>query len=171
MVPNEIRGPDLAGVVADASAVGLEYVVIGGFAVIAHGYLRATKDSDLLVPDGPATDEAILRFFDRIDAARFSDGKSYSADEIARGEHLRVDSRHGVIDVMRGGLPPLDYETSSARAIDGVWRGTPFRVASLRTLVGFKRLAGRPGDRVDLEKLENANGELPIDPIPGLDDL
>ena len=48
MVPGEIRGPDLAGVVADANAVGLEHVVIGGFAVIAHGYFRATKDSDIL---------------------------------------------------------------------------------------------------------------------------
>jgi hypothetical protein len=50
MAPSEIRGPDLAGVVADANAVGLEHIVIGGFAVIAHGYFRATKDSDLLVP-------------------------------------------------------------------------------------------------------------------------
>jgi hypothetical protein len=169
MGPSEIRGPDLAGVVADANAVGLPYVVIGGFAVIAHGYFRATKDSDLLVPDGPEADEAILRFFDLIDATRFSDGKTYTAEEIAGTHHLRVDSRHGVIDVMRGGLPPLDYETVAAGAVEGSWRGSPFRVASLPSLVGFKRLAGRPGDRLDLEKLEVANGELPIDPIPGLD--
>lgn len=170
MALDEIRGPDLAGVVADANEAGLGHVVIGGFAVIAHGYFRATKDSDLLVPDGPDADAAILRFFDLIGATRFSDGKVYTAEEIAGAHHLRVDSRHGVIDVMRGGLPPLDYETAAARAINGLWRDTPFRVASLRTLVGFKRLAGRPGDRVDLEKLERANGELPIDPIPGLDD-
>jgi hypothetical protein len=36
--------------------------------------------------------------------------------------------------------------------------------------VGFKRLANRPGDQVDLEKLKRVNGELPIEPIPGLDD-
>jgi hypothetical protein len=71
---------------------------------------------------------------------------------------------------MRGGLPPLDYETVAARAIEGSWRGQPFQVAALRSLVGFKRLARRSQDRVDLEKLERANGELPIDPIPGLDD-
>lgn len=170
MVLDEIRGPDLAGVVADANEAGLDHVVIGGFAVIAHGYFRATKDSDLLVPDGPEADAAILRFFDLIGATRFSDGKVYTAEEIADAHHLRVDSRHGVIDVMRGGLPPLDYGTVAARAINGLWRDTPFRVASLRTLVGFKRLAGRGQDRVDLEKLERANGELPIDPIPGLDD-
>ena len=169
MAPGEIHGPDLAGVVADANEVGLDHVVIGGFAVIAHGYFRATKDSDLLVPDAAEADAAIRRFFEKIGATRFSDGKTYTAEEIADAHHLRVDSCHGVIDIMRGGLPPLDYETVAARAIDGVWRGTPFRVASLRTLVGFKRLAGRPGDRVDLEKLERANGELPEDEIPGLD--
>jgi hypothetical protein len=164
-----IRGPDLAGVVADANAVGLPYVVIGGFAVIAHGYFRATKDSDLLVPDGRETDDAITRFLERIGATRFSDGKVYTADEIASNHHLRVESRHGVIDIMRGGLPPLDFETVAADAVDGSWRDTPFRLASLRSLVGFKRLAGRGQDRLDLENLERVNGELPIDPIPGLD--
>ncbi|HUC08097.1 MAG TPA: hypothetical protein VMR96_08405 [Solirubrobacterales bacterium] len=170
MVPSEIRGPDLAGAVADANRAGLKHVVIGGFAVIAHGYFRATKDSDLLVPDGAETDEAILRFFDLIDAVRFSDGNAYAADEIAGSDHLRVDSRHGVIDVMRGGLPPLDYETVAGHAIEGSWRDSQFQVAALRSLVGFKRLANRSQDRVDLEKLERANGELPIDPIPGLDE-
>ncbi len=48
-------------------------------------------------------------------------------------------------------------------------RMRPFRVAALRSLVGFKRLSGRGRDRVDLENLENANGKLPIDEIPGLD--
>ncbi|HEX7245603.1 MAG TPA: hypothetical protein VF245_08570 [Solirubrobacterales bacterium] len=54
-------------------------------------------------------------------------------------------------------------------AVEATWRDRPFRVAALRTLVGFKRLAGRGQDRLDLENLENANGELPIDEIPGLD--
>ncbi len=62
MFPSEPSGPDLDGVVADANAVDLHYVVIGGFSVIANGFLRATKDSDLLVPDGPETDAATTRF-------------------------------------------------------------------------------------------------------------
>lgn len=169
MDPIEIRGPDLSGVVADANRAGLEHVVIGGFAVIAHGYFRATKDSDLLVPEGPEADQAILRFLETIGASRFSDGKVLTAEDVAGAPHLRVDSRHGVIDIMRGGLPPLDYETVAAQAIEGSWRDSPFRVASLRSLVGFKRLANRGLDRVDLEKLELVNGELPVDPIPGLD--
>jgi hypothetical protein len=169
MVPSEIRGPDLSGVVSDANKAGLEHVVIGGFAVIAHGYLRATKDSDLLVPDGAETDEAIMRFLDLIAATRFGDDKTLTREDVVDAQHLRVDSRHGVIDIMRGGLPPLDYETVAANAEEGSWRGSPFRVASLRSIVGFKRLAARAQDHLDLEKLKDTNGELPIDPIPGLD--
>ena len=58
--------------------------------------------------------------------------------------------------------PDLDGVVADANAV-----GLPF--ASLRSLVGFKRLAGRPQDRVDLEHLQRVNGDLPIDPIPGLD--
>lgn len=169
MPPDEPSGPDLDGVVADANAVGLPYVVIGGFSVIANGFLRATKDSDLLVPDSPETDAAILRFLDRAEAARLSDGKTLVANDVAEAHHLRVKSRHGIVDIMRGGLPPLDYETVARDAIEAEVGGQPTRLASLRSIVGFKRLAGRPQDRRDLEELEAFHGELPIDPIPGLD--
>lgn len=70
---------------------------------------------------------------------------------------------------MRGGLPPLDYETVAAAAIEGEVGGQPARFASLRSIVGFKRLADRPQDHRDLEELEAFHGELPEDPIPSLD--
>ncbi|HET8861898.1 MAG TPA: hypothetical protein VFM94_01440 [Solirubrobacterales bacterium] len=170
MPPDELSGPDLDGVVADANAVGLAYVVIGGFSVIAHGYLRATKDSDLLVPDGQEADESIVRFLGRAEAARLHDGKILTADDVTGAHHLRVNSRHGIIDIMRGGLPPLDYETVAEGAVEVEVGGEMAPFASLRSLVGFKRLADRGQDRLDLEALERVNGELPIDPIPGLDD-
>jgi hypothetical protein len=169
MSQDELSGPDLVGVVADADAVGLPYVVIGGFSVIFHGYVRATKDSDLLVPDGPEANELILRFLERIEARHFRDDRVVTAEEVDAGEHLRVNSRHGIIDVMRGGVPPLDFETVADRADAIEWRGHEIRVASLPSVVGFKRLAGRPQDRLDLTELEAIHGELPLEPIPGLD--
>jgi len=169
MHPGELSGPDLDGVVADANSVGLRYVVIGGFSVIAHGYLRATRDSDLLVPDGPVADAAIRRFLECIDASRLHDGKRLGADDIEGASHLRVTSRHGIVDILRGGLPPLDFETVAADAIELDLNGEAAAFASLRSLVGFKRLAGRGQDRLDLENLERLHGDLPIDPIPGLD--
>lgn len=169
MPPGELSGPDLDGVVVDANAVGLPYVVIGGFSVIVHGFVRATRDSDLLVPDGSKADEAILRFLDRVEARRAGDDGPIAAGDLPDTDHLRVISRHGLIDILRGGVAPLDFETVAENAIEVEVGGEPAPFASLRSLVGFKRLADRGQDRVDLEELERVNGELPIDPIPGLD--
>src|SRR6188472_850662 len=103
------------------------------------------------------------------EARRFRDDKELGEDDVAGAEHLRVSSRHGIIDIMRGGLLPLDYETVSERAETAEWNGQTVRVAALPSVVGFKRLAARPQDQVDLTELEAIHGELPIDPIPGLD--
>lgn len=170
MPQDALSGPDLDGVVADANAVGLRYVVIGGFSVIANGYLRATDDSDLLVPDGPEADAEVGRFLERVEAARLYDGKELTPEDIAGAHHLRVNSRHGIVDIMRGGLPPLDYESVARDAFLADVGGQSAPIANLRSVVGFKRLAGRPRDRNDLEELEALHGELPIEPIPGLDD-
>lgn len=169
MPPHEPTGPDLEGVIADANAVGLRYVVIGGFSVIFHGYIRATKDSDLLVPDGSEADEAVLRFLERTKARRLRDEKVLTLEDIAGSEHLRVFTRHGIVDILRGGLPPLDYDTVSRRSASLEVGGQRGQVADLTSIVGFKRLAARPTDRIDLLKLEDLYGELPVEPIPGLD--
>jgi hypothetical protein len=40
---------DLLSLCQALNAEGVRYVLIGGFAVILHGFVRATKDIDLLV--------------------------------------------------------------------------------------------------------------------------
>jgi hypothetical protein len=145
-------------------------VVIGGFSVVAHGYVRATRDSDLLIPDGRAADEAAARFLASVDATRLRDGQPVDLEHVAGREHLRVHSRHGLIDLIRGGLPPLDFETVNSDASDVELFGETVRVASLESVVGFKRLAGRPHDHADLRELEAIYGELPATRIPGIDD-
>jgi hypothetical protein len=166
---SEPSGPDLEGVVADANAVGLPYVVIGGFSVIANGFVRATRDSDLLVPEGPEADAAILRFFERTESTRLFDGRVLTAGDVEGAPHLRVIGRHGLVDVVRGGLPPLDFETVAREAFDAEVGDESAPFASLRSIVGFKRLADRPNDRRDLEELAAIHGELPVVSIPGID--
>jgi hypothetical protein len=108
--------------------------------VIFHGYVRATRDSDLLVPDGEKADETILRFLELTDSRRLPDGKKLTIDDIAGAEQLRVNSRRGIIDIIRGGSPPLDFDTVSDRA-----------------------------DTVEWEGQMAIHGDLPVEPIPGLD--
>lgn len=166
----EPSGPDLVGVVRDANKAALPFVVVGGFSVIANGYVRATNDSDLLVPDGADANQAVLRFVQLVDATRGYDGKIVTAEDVGREEHLRLATKHGIVDIMRGGLPPLDYETVAGYAVPTEVGSEVAPIAALRSIIGFKRLAGRPRDRNDLEELKAFHGELPIDRIPGLDD-
>jgi hypothetical protein len=161
--------PDLAGITAAFLRAGAHFVVIGGFAVIANDYVRATEDVDLLIPDTPDNDAAIDQALIGL-GARWTDGdRPYAAGGIAGREHSRLWTEDGLIDLLREGAPPLDFETVSGQALRGNLGDGEFRVAGLASLVAFKRLAGRPRDRADLAELEAIHGELPVDPVPGLD--
>ncbi len=160
--------PDLVGVVTAANEVGLPYVIIGGFAVIANQYVRGTEDVDLLIADDRSLDSLLSRFFERIEARR--GGSLLPQRAISEAEALRVDSRFGQVDLLREGPPPVDFKTVADAAINLTYHGQPARVASLASLVALKRIAGRPRDLLDLSELERIHGPLPIQPVPGLDD-
>jgi hypothetical protein len=55
MPRDELSGPDLAGVVADANAVGLEHVVIGGFSLIYPRYQSKMSPIGTICASTPAT--------------------------------------------------------------------------------------------------------------------
>lgn len=70
------RAPEPEDVVRICRALneaGARYVLIGGFAVIAHGAGRFTKDIDLLVDDAP------------VNVARLKQGLRILADNAAAG--------------------------------------------------------------------------------------
>lgn len=148
---------------------GARFVVIGGFAVIANRFVRATEDVDFLVPDDPANDHRVIAALTALNSVRQRDAAPLRDEHLLGQEHLRVIGDAGMIDVIRGGVRPLDFETVESGAMSADYEGLVFPVASLRSIVGFKRLANRPQDRQDLERLAEIHGPLPEDPIPGLD--
>ncbi len=48
-------------------------MVIGGFAVIAHDYVRATEDVDLLIPEDEANDQRCEHALSSLEAVWASD--------------------------------------------------------------------------------------------------
>lgn len=162
--------PELDVAVAAMVKAGARFVVVGGFAVIANRYVRATEDIDFLVPDAADNDRRVLAALRALDGVRYRDSELLRDEHLAGQTHLRATTSAGVIDVMRGGLPPLDFETVAERAMSANFGGVEFLIAGLSSIVGFKRLAGRPRDRNDLEELAEVHGELPNEPIPGLDE-
>lgn len=160
--------PDLQRVTAALLRAGARFVVIGGFAVIANDYVRATEDVDLLVPDEPANDAALDEALLALDA-RWQDDSPFVAGGLTDRDHARMYTSGGIVDLLREGAAPLDFDRVADGALSSDLGDGTFLVAGLESIVAFKRLAGRPRDRSDLLELEQRHGPLPIVPLPGLD--
>jgi hypothetical protein len=152
------------------SEQGVPHVVIGGWAVITHGYVRYTRDIDVLIPNSLDARRRAAAAMSSVHARRLSGERIETGSEIPeQGWQLETD--HGRIDLLLEGEPPLDFASVSSSAIRTQMGGLALDVADLAHLVAFKRLAGRPHDRVDLDELAALNGgELPILLLPGIDD-
>lgn len=149
---------------------GVEFVIIGGFAVIAHGVVRATKDLDVC----PDPDEANLHRLaallrdlhaqqigvEELGEDQFPLDPLDPAD-LARGGNFLLETDLGRLDIMQW-VPGMDedgaYTELAGDAVTGEAFGVTFRVASLQHLRRMKRTAGRPRDLQDLADLEDAHG-------------
>lgn len=147
----------------------MPFVVIGGWAVISHGYVRTTQDIDLLVPDRPSVHHAVAEAMAELGARHRSRASTVAPTDTIPDQGWQLTTSLGDVDFLLEAVAPLDFVTVERTSIAGSMRGVPFRFAGLESLVAFKRLAGRPQDRADLAELEAINGPLPIVPIPGLD--
>jgi hypothetical protein len=165
-----IADPELDVAVAAMVAEDARFVVIGGFSVIANRFVRATEDIDFLVPDDAENDRRVLAALRGLDGVRLRDDESLREEHLVGQTHLRAKTRAGIIDIMRGGLPPLDYETVEERAMLADYGSVEFLIAGLSSIVGFKRLSDRARDRNDLIGLTEIHGELPNESIPGVDE-
>jgi hypothetical protein len=161
--------PELDVAAAAMVAEHARFVVVGGFSVIANRFIRATEDIDFLVPDDDENDRRVLSALLSLDGRRLRDDAPLKDEHLLGQTHLRATTRAGVVDILRGGLPPLDYDTVEGRAMRADYGTVELLVAGLNSIVGFKRLANRPRDRNDLLGLAEVHGELPLDSIPGLD--
>jgi len=161
--------PELDVAVSAMVAANARFVVVGGFAVIANRFVRATEDIDFLVPDDADNDHRVLAALAKLGGTRLRDDEPLQEEHILNQSHLRAKTDAGIVDIIRGGIPPLDYDTVEKRAMKADFGGVEFLVAGLSSIVGFKRLADRPRDRNDLIGLEEIHGELPNETIPGVD--
>jgi hypothetical protein len=144
---------------------GVAYVVIGGWAVNAHGHRRFTGDLDIC-PDPRLENLTRLALLMRnlnaqqLGVGDFDEeempGDPTDPQSLADGGNFRVVTDHGIVDIMQW-VPGLDedaaYDRLAVGAIDGEVFGTPVRVCSLDDLRVMKRAAGRPIDQEDLDAL------------------
>jgi predicted nucleotidyltransferase len=136
----------------------IDFVLVGGLAVNAWGYLRATRDVDL-VPDPSSGNLA------RLDALLVELGGKVEVGErlldsgaiktfLRTGDRTLVLTDFGRIDVLQG-LPQVpDFAGLDERASEVEIDGLTVKVCSLEDLLAMKRASDRPRDREDVDALE-----------------
>jgi hypothetical protein len=154
--------PDLRGLLLALGEEGVEFVVIGGVAVAAHGFVRATEDVDIVpAPDRENLDRLVDRLVREEARLTLAPERTPGAQErraLYRGRNLSVSTRLGDLDVVQRLPGVAAYSELAERAIVIAPFGIPIRVASRGDLVAMKRAGGRAIDLADLERLETEPG-------------
>jgi hypothetical protein len=140
---------DFVELLAEFAAAGVEYLLVGGYAVAFHGEPRATKDIDLWIGGSASNIERLVRAVAGFGApAHILDAlRSQTAEEfVFMGvPPLRVDFLRSI--------QGIDFESAHARRIDAEWGGVKVSVIARDDLIASKRAAGRPQDLVDAASL------------------
>lgn len=150
---------DPARVFATLDRHDVDYVTIGAFAVIAHGYVRATADIDLVARQDPDNLERLAAAFDELNArlrrvdADLLDVDPTDPETLASGASFTLDTDAGPIDYLNGVPGADDYERLRERAVETTAAGVLVRVVGLDDLIRMKRASGRPQDLRDIANL------------------
>lgn len=134
---------DLVRICRALNEAGARYVLIGGFAVIAHGGVRTTRDIDLLVEDSP---ENIARVRIGLDVLADKAARDVADSDVREFSVVRV-ADEVVVDLM-GRACGLSYGEviRDAERID--LEGVSIPIASKPTLIRTKKTI-RASDAAD----------------------
>jgi predicted nucleotidyltransferase len=152
-------------IIKTLNEASVRYLIVGGLAVNAHGFVRLTRDVDLVLH---LERENILRglqaffrlgyrlavpalpedFADEATRKRWRLEKNMITLKLWSDEHQRTP-----VDIFV--YEPFEFakETALASHLE-VCPGVEAPVVSLETLLRMKREAGRPQDRLDVEELQ-----------------
>lgn len=154
------------------NAADVPFIVVGGLAVVAHGYGRQTQDLDLVIR---LEREVIHNAFRALAALGYQPRVPVTADGFAdpqqRGRWIADKGmtvlnfhsdqhRETPIDVFVS--EPFDFSVEFAAAlVEEVAPGVRVRIVRLETLLRLKKEAGRPQDLADIAELRMLHRENP----------
>ena len=151
-------------IVRALEGAGVRYLVAGGLAVGAHGYMRFTKDADMVIQLLPKNIQRAFAALGTlgyrpvvpITLEQFADAaqrESWIRDKGMQVLQFWSDAhRETPVDVFVS--EPFHFDEEYGRALIKPLYGTiPVRFVSIPTLIQMKEAAGRPQDRIDIEHL------------------
>lgn len=146
------------------------FLVVGGIAVIHHGYGRMTQDVDMVIR---LEKEILGRAFRALAQIGYEPVVPVTAEEFASSSRRKQWQREKNMMVLRFWsdlhretpldifvTEPFDFEREYAKAdVLESATGSPVRIVSLATLLKMKRQAARPQDMADIDEINLLHGK------------
>jgi len=128
----------------------VKYLIIGAYALSAHGFVRGTVDMDLWVMPSQENAGAVMRALRRFGAPLFDLSEK---DLSEPGTIFQIGVKPQRIDIITEATG-LDFEETYQRSISASLEGMDIRIPCLDDLIRNKRATGRLRDLADVEELE-----------------
>ena len=144
--------PDFSDMLSALSAEGVEYLLIGAYAMAVHGVPRATGDIDVWVRPSPENAARVLQALARF-GAPLSDIRA--ADLAVPGTIFQIGVAPNRVDVITA-IDGLTFEDAWPRRETRALDGLNVLVIGRHDLIRNKRATGRAQDQADADRLEES---------------
>lgn len=144
--------PDFLDFIKAFNETGVKYMLVGGYAVIFHGYARNTGDMDIWVEKTQENYQRIMQAFQIFGMPVF-DMILQNFLDTEKLDVFSFGSPPVSIDVITS-LKGLNFEDTYPFAEEKNTDGTPVKIISLDKLLEAKKASGRPKDLQDIQHLE-----------------
>ena len=135
----------------------VRFLLVGAYALAAHGYPRATMDIDIWVMPSPQNAEAVLQALRRFGAPLHNLTKE---DLQIDGTVFQIGDAPRRIDIITA-LSGLKFEETYQNSISVNIEGIEVHIPSIEALIRNKRASGRTKDLADAEALESLKNSEP----------
>ncbi len=142
--------PDFSDMLSALNVEEAEYLLVGGYALAAHGWPRATKDIDLWVRPSAENALRVLRALARFGAPL----EGLEKQDLSRpGTVFQIGVPPRRIDILTK-VDGVEFEEAWASRTVVDLAGLPVPVIGRAELIRNKRASGRPQDLLDVARLE-----------------
>lgn len=148
--------PDYRDMLSAFDDAGVEYLVVGAYALAVHGHPRATGDLDLWIRPEPSNAERVLRALDVFGAPL---SKIERADLTSPGLVFQIGVSPRRIDLLTS-IEGVDFTEAYEDRFDVEIEGIVVPTLSREHLIQNKKVLDRPQDRADLARLRENGDEL-----------
>jgi len=145
-----VLNSDYRDILSIFNAEKVEYLVIGAYALAAHGLPRATGDIDLWINRDEPNARRVWRALEKFGAPLLD----LTQDDLSSpGMVYQIGVAPNRIDILTS-IDGVEYGDAWSQHIEVVIEGLPICIISRDHLIANKRAVGRPQDLADIDRLE-----------------